>query len=159
MSAKLPSQIPAVYPKFPQLATQPYRVTSPSTPTYNCIAWAAGRDSEWWWPEPDKDAFWPATAPRKDSLKAFLAAFATLEYERCADGVLVAEVEKVAFYADASGKIKHAARQLPNGTWTSKLGKFVDLEHTLEALEGPHYGKVVGFASRPRRGSSFATRP
>ena len=33
---------------FPNLEAGNYAVTSPSTPEYNCIAWAAG-DTETWW--------------------------------------------------------------------------------------------------------------
>jgi hypothetical protein len=31
---------------FPRLTEQNYRVTSPATPDYNCIAWSAGVDIE-----------------------------------------------------------------------------------------------------------------
>ena len=40
---------------FPGLETTTFRVTSPPDPNYNCIAWAAGRVAEWWWPFPDVD--------------------------------------------------------------------------------------------------------
>jgi hypothetical protein len=46
--------------------------------------------------------------------------------------------------------VKHAARQLPTGRWTSKLGKAVDIEHdTPEGVTGPVYGAVVKFLRRP----------
>lgn len=35
----------------------------------------------------------------------------------------------------------HAARQLPNGRWTSKCGQAEDIEHDLRDLEGRLYGK------------------
>jgi hypothetical protein len=52
-------------------------------------------------------------------------------------------IEKVAVYADALGKPQHAARQLPNGRWTSKVGTMEDIEHEMEGLEGESYGRVV----------------
>ena len=43
----------------------------------------------------------------------------------------------------------HAARQLPNGWWTSKLGPSFDIEHaTPEAVAGGVYGDPVLFLSR-----------
>jgi hypothetical protein len=41
------------------------------------------------------------------------------------------------------GKPKHAARQLANGRWTSKLGELEDIEHTLNGLDGIWYGSVM----------------
>lgn len=85
--------------------------------------------------------------PRTETLEAFYLAFESLGYTRCADGNLEAGFEKVAFYALA-GQPKHAARQLGDGTWTSKLGKYIDISHTLAGVEGKIYGKVVGFLKR-----------
>lgn len=38
--------------QFPSLADLGFSKTSPATSSYNCIAWAAGRTDEWWWPTP-----------------------------------------------------------------------------------------------------------
>ena len=45
---------------------------------------------------------------------------------------------------------KHAAKQLYNGRWTSKVGGNVDIEHDLLDLEGPCYGNVVMYFRRPK---------
>jgi hypothetical protein len=63
----------------------------------------------------------------------------------------VSGVEKIAIYV-RSDIPSHVARQLPNGKWTSKLGLREDIEHDLEALEGPEYGSVVLILSRPEGG-------
>lgn len=43
----------------------------------------------------------------------------------------------------------HAARQLPTGKWTSKLGRSEDIEHTTpEAVSGTTYGAMVCFMGR-----------
>jgi hypothetical protein len=43
----------------------------------------------------------------------------------------------------------HAARQLSNGCWTSKLGKLNDIQHgTPESIEGTEYGIVYCFMKR-----------
>jgi hypothetical protein len=39
----------------------------------------------------------------------------------------------------------HAARQLNNGMWTSKLGSAIDVSHNIFDLEGPEYGAVIRF--------------
>jgi hypothetical protein len=44
----------------------------------------------------------------------------------------------------------YAARQLPNGRWTSKLGEWEDIEHALHDLTGMVYGSVVLVMKRPR---------
>jgi hypothetical protein len=85
--------------------------------------------------------------PKTPTLEAFRAAFATKGYVDSEDGELVSGLEKVAFYG-LDGNILHAARQLPSGLWTSKIGQDVDIEHCLEDLEGPTYGFIVGFAER-----------
>lgn len=129
---------------FPGLAVSPFRVTSPADTLYNCIAWAAGQPAQWWWPTslPGK-AVWPPGVPRVRTLDAFRAAFATIGYIDAADESLEAGHEKVAIFADAAGLPTHAARQLPTGRWTSKLGTAEDIEHDLRALEGHVYGTVV----------------
>jgi hypothetical protein len=135
---------------FPNLAAEGYSETSPASEDYNCIAWAAGRDDDWWWPDPGFTSYWPEAAPRAETLAAFQATFALLGYDPCDDGRLESGFEKVAFYA-RDGKPKHAARQLPDGRWTSKLGQGVDISHTLRGLESRLYGEVAWFMKRPLR--------
>jgi hypothetical protein len=94
------------------------------------------------------------TIPREETLAAFIAAYALQGYVQCADGALELGVEKIAIYGLMSGsdiEPTHAARQLPDGRWTSKLGNCEDIEHdTLEALNGPRYGAPVCFLRRHR---------
>lgn len=134
---------------FPQLSHSAYAITSPATPEYNCIAWAAGDTERWWWPVAGSYAYWPANAPVQETLVAFIKAFATLGFMPCDDSQVEQGHEKVALYVDQNGKPTHAARQLPNGRWTSKLGKIEDIEHELEAVVGPVYGSVAQILKRP----------
>jgi hypothetical protein len=129
---------------FPGLVDSTYRVTSPRDADYNCVAWAAGDAGQWWWPGPDlAREFWPPGVPRELSQDAFQKAFGTLGYEASAGKQLEVGYEQIAIFADGHGKPTHAARQLPSGQWTSKLGKAEDIEHELHALEGKLYGSVV----------------
>ena len=72
-----------------------------------------------------------------------MAAFASLGYPVCAGEDLEAGYERIALFADGDGRPTHAARQLLNGRWSSKLGKAEDIEHGLHDLEGALYGSVV----------------
>jgi len=57
---------------FPQIAQVGYSITSPQTPRYNCIAWAAGDTRKWWWPDPSPFAYWPPNIPRENTLQRFI---------------------------------------------------------------------------------------
>ena len=140
---------------FPKLQRAPFRVTSPPDPAYNCIAWAAGDTNDWWWPlENPEDAYWPEGVLRTRTLESFRDVFATLGYTVCAGERSEVDADKIALFADGLGIPTHAARQLPNGRWTSKLGSGEDIEHELHDLEGDLYGKVVLVMRRPRAQSS-----
>jgi hypothetical protein len=139
---------PALEKTWPGLRFTRYDITSPKTRTYNCIAWAAHDDAHWW--DPTHPGHWPDGVPRALTVEAFVAAYGTVGYEPCADGNTDPDHEKVALFADGLGTPTHAARQLPNGRWTSKLGGLNDIEHELAALEGAAYGRVVRFLRRPR---------
>ena len=72
--------------KFPKLKSSNYRITSPATGNYNCIAWAANCQTKWW---PDKYGFshWPDSIAIEETISEFLAAFELLGYEKCEDGL------------------------------------------------------------------------
>lgn len=132
---------------FPCMTETNYHVTSPKDVQYNCIAWAAGENDVWWWPDEMFSAHWPEAAPRQVTIEAFIQAFSTKGYSPCEDGNLEQGFEKIALYA-LKEKPTHAARQLPDGHWTSKLGEIQDVSHTIDALNGPAYGSVVLFLKR-----------
>jgi hypothetical protein len=142
---------------FPALRGQPYQITSAASRQYNCIAWAAGDDHIWWWPDEDGMDVWPAGVERVATVEAFRAAFATLGYQPCDDDALEDGIEKVALYATEAGLPRHAARQVANGRWTSKLGFLEDIEHGLSDLAGTEYGTVVLVPKRPARAAEEAT--
>lgn len=132
---------------FPALRNEGFEETSPASEKYNCIAWAAGRPSQWWWPYQHPAYYWPEGHAHEVTLEAFIRAFVSLRYQQCENGELEAGFEKVAIYA-VEGKPTHAARQLGDGRWTSKLGKDIDITHTLRGLEGPVYGHVASYLKR-----------
>lgn len=134
----------------PNLLADGYDVKSIETWDYNCIGFAAGDEHNWWWPDPDGDGFWPIQE-RDETLDCFERAFRTLGFLRCSDPSLEPGFEKVAVYVD-KGIPTHAAKQLPNGKWKSKLGPWEDIEHnSLFGLEGdePAYGKPALYMRKP----------
>ena len=142
---------------FPDLLSTGFQVTSAATADYNCIAWAAGDDTRWWWPDSFGFGYWPPQSQRAETLDAFIAVCKALGYEPCADGLLEAGYDKIAIYVDERGKPTHAARQVPCGTWTSKLGEGEDIEHTVpEGVAGEIYGTVGQFL---RRWSDLSLEP
>lgn len=136
---------------FPQLGAERYAVTSPAQADYNCIAWAAGETMRWWWPDEFEQYYWPEEVPRRSTLDAFVAAFRVLGFEECQRADFERGWEKVAIYAHEDGSPTHAARQLADGTWTSKLGKWEDINHAnLDQVTGCAYGRPVLFLRRRR---------
>lgn len=135
---------------FPYAESEGYSEQSPQNAEYNCIAWAAEDAENFWWPNSD-NSYWPESAPEALNIAAFVEAYRTVGYDLCDNDQLESEFDKIAIYADG-GMPTHAARQLTNGRWTSKLGRDEDIEHhTLHALEGPIYGFVAKIMKLPSR--------
>ena len=137
-----------LFEAFPNLNSSNCFITSPRNEHYNCIAWAAKSTSEWWWPA--KGCFWPSSVPRQNTVAAYISVFATLGYEKCQNGDLEKDYEKVAIFVQ-DGTPKHMARQLENGWWTSKLGALEDIVHrTVGDVSGSLYGIPVQFMRRAK---------
>jgi hypothetical protein len=125
---------------FPYLGTK-FEVLAPRTKVYNCIAWSVGIRNRWVWPGV--------------TISAFDQLYGSHGFRRVRTGRLsksdyrpVPGIQKIVLYAIVykNGKVKctHGARQLPDGTWTSKLGKLPLIRHlTPQALNGPSYGRPI----------------
>ena len=76
-------------------------------------------------------------------------AFRDLGYEDCGNNdSFESGFQKVAIYGNTLF-YSHAAMQLPNGAWSSKLGKAEDIEHdTPDDVAGGIYGEVVEIMKR-----------
>ncbi|MGI8980718.1 MAG: DUF7689 domain-containing protein [Pirellulaceae bacterium] len=132
-------------PDFPRLTAANHRITSPSTPDYNCVAWSIGDTEHWWQP----GVFWPIAGPKVEfGIAALAEAMKSQEFAVCETGAPEFGFEKVALYA-TSAFYTHASRQLPNGKWTSKLCRMEDIEHdSPDDLADGVYGSVVLFMKR-----------
>jgi hypothetical protein len=150
------------YRVFPNLEDSPHRETSDPDLDYNCMSWAVEDKRNWepWGiivPAPPPEYHWPVE-DHSGTVRAYTLALATKGYAPCENGLLEEGVTKIALYT-VGDDVRHVARQLPSGRWTSKIGRAEDIEHTLEALYGgppPYeYGEATHFFSRqnapPRR--------
>lgn len=119
-----------LHPAFPALVRAACRATAPANPVYNCIAWTLG--ITWTWVSP------PPTIPR------FIGLYNALGYVQCP-----ANEALIDGWANNNvpthGSIQYAGG---GGTWESKMGEYIRIEHDRNAL-GPSgaseslYGAVV----------------
>jgi hypothetical protein len=141
---------------LPDLHGGKFKVTSPVDVRYNCIAFAAGDTTKWWWPDPQY--YWPSSIRSENTLEAYIMLFKSLGYEECAGPEVEPGFEKVAIFTGATGKPTHAARQLETGVWASKLGKSFDIQHELEQVGGfkaKSYGRLAAYLKRPTKAGSI----
>ena len=99
------------------------------------------------WPEEDADgvSVWPHCNDGKTDIKTFIEAFTENGFEVCNDNLEENHTQKVALYCyPGTFECTHAARQLSNGLWTSKLGESNDIQHsTPYTIQGRIYGNVA----------------
>jgi hypothetical protein len=133
---------------FPHLGAE-FEVLGPASKTYNCIAWTINVTDHWVWPG-RKDQ--PATVSDFDTLygQHGYRRVSGLNYQR------VAGVEKIVLYgkskADGTTEPTHGARQLSDGSWSSKLGQLPLIRHLEPTdLDGSAYGVPVALYTRPKR--------
>ena len=98
---------------FPKLIGSTFRITSPKSDDYNCIAWAIGADKQWWWPSGHPDEIWPTHVPLLESLSAFILAFRSIGYQECDDEQPEQGFDKIAIFAKKGG-----IPRLPTAKWS-----------------------------------------
>ena len=148
-----PKRVALMSTVFPNRGPFMSSETSKPDDVYNCFAWAAEKDTLIWWDHVDRPGhYWPSAVARQHSLAAYQESFAAHGYSLCDSGVPEQGYEKIVFYADNSGHATHAAREAPEGGWSSKLGEEEDIWHSApEVLNGPLYGNASFFMKRPTK--------
>lgn len=134
-----------------------FKITSPATPDYNCIAWACHYNDRWMQPPSitppplDSIVYWPDGVVQGEDIDCLMAAFQSKGYECCEDAKHEKGFQKVALYVKRGTRHwTHAARELNSGFWTSKLGQANDIQHgTPYTIEGNTYGEVFCIMKRP----------
>ena len=130
---------------FPNLFGSGYQITSPVSLQYNCVAWALGITTQWW----SHDREWLDSVPRSPEAWALTQLFEAFGYTVCDSHERETGYDKVALY-EQYGEWTHAARQLEDDRWTSKLGPFKDISHpTPEDITGELFGDVHCIMRRP----------
>jgi hypothetical protein len=121
---------------------------------YNCIAWAVTSKVRPIWPDDRKILGWPEDKiPREETIASFVSFFELVGFTLCNDDRLEAGYEKIVLYVDtATGKVAHAARQLPNGRWTSKMAQALDAEHPTPQVLAGGLWQVSRFMKRVANG-------
>jgi hypothetical protein len=122
---------------FPHLGHE-YEVLRPATKVYNCIAWTIGVSTRWVWPaKPGR----PATVRDFDELygQHGFRRVKGLNFDRAAG------LDKIVLYVkrkpDGAVEPTHGARQLADGSWSSKLGQLPLIRHLdPDDLDGASYG-------------------
>lgn len=134
---------------FPHRKASELELTSPNTPIYNCIAYAAGDHKRIWWPDAAGNGYWPPQIQRAVTLTVFRQAFEQLNYKGVKTHIFEIGIENIAIFAKG-GQPTNSALQLINGKWSSKFGKEVDISHQLFPSNGHTYGNVGLIMARLR---------
>lgn len=149
--------------KFRGLHGTKWRITSAPTARYNCLAWAIGENHR----RIDfTQGHWPNHLRRGADLCDLIALYQSMGFVVCMDETCRTfdpEYDKIVVYAarfKEPGEPEihewmHAAKLLPNGHWSSKLGYEHDISHPdPESLAGREYGEPLIYmrrkASNPR---------
>jgi hypothetical protein len=127
---------------LPASYIEPLVVTSIATGNYNCIAWALEDTTHFYWTGPKEFFYWPEGISREESVESFIQLFLLHGFVVCPNALKEKGFTKIALFTK-DGVPTHAARQLSNGLWTSKLGILEDVKHTLSAISGGLYGSVA----------------
>ena len=134
---------------FPKLSSEGFEIIEQASERYNCIAYAVGDTGSWW--DDNEKHYWPAHATRSNSIESLKEMFAGLGFEQCHDSRIEDGYQKVALYEEQS-VWKHAAVQMPNGRWRSKMGQGPVIEHlSPESLSGGPYGNATIYIRRAVR--------
>jgi hypothetical protein len=127
---------------FPNLNATRDTITSEINPNYNCIAWTLGETQTWWEPWGGlilPSAFppyqWPDNLPHDRTVDTYIDFYRAHGFEVCDSEQRENGYQKIVLYEN-NGEVQHAARQLPDGLWTSKLGEQEDIQHRLRDIEG-----------------------
>jgi hypothetical protein len=139
--------------QFPDLnSDSKFRISSSVDFKYNCIAYALIITDKWVWPLKDKDGiWWPEELPKNIAINTFIKLFELKSYSVCENGEMEDGFQKIVIYTEEANpnEVTHAARQLNDGNWTSKLGSGNDIIHSdPSSIEGEIYGKVSTFMKR-----------
>lgn len=145
---------------FPDLDDDPnFRILSPTTRQYNCIAWAMGYTNRWVQPFTSRpEHWWPDGVEHGVKCECLVAAFRHEGFEDAFDGGVEDGFDKVALYKKPDKDVwTHASRIIARGIEHSKFGNSFDGQHSEGVLCNTSskwgdcsYGVVFKYMKRSR---------
>lgn len=141
---------------FPSLADDPnFRISSPSTWDYNCIAWAMGFENRWVSHISDpylndirkRFIWWPPGIEISERCDALIEAFKAVGFEETIDNGFNPHYDKAVLYTDGI-KWTHASRLIGDGLEHSKFGGLYDAFHSSNRFENTVYGSPYAYMQR-----------
>jgi hypothetical protein len=137
---------------FPKLANdQNFKICSPETSNYNCIAWAMQFTDRFVTYEKGPQCWWPPNAVERNvSSSALIAAFKAVGFTECNNKNLEKGFDKVVLYKlETKDEWTHASRIIDNSVEHSKFGHSFDGTHSHDKFQGTDYG--IPYAIMKRR--------
>lgn len=151
---------------FPQLADDPhFKITSPQTVEYNCIAWAMGFEKRWvacFVPSSAHDndgmynhirerfVWWPKGVEMSMRKEALVDAFRAVGFEITDNQDYEDEYDKAVLY-ERDGNWTHASRIISDSVEHSKFGESWDGCHGRDRFSDSNYGNPFAYMKRPHR--------
>lgn len=145
---------------FPKLRGTQWSIISRRNKRYNCFAWAAGENDRKW--DFGKKDYWPKGVKKGYGIAYLVAAYVAEGFSVCPKAECAAydpSCETIVLY-ELHTNGSHAARLLPNGAWTSKIGALEDIQHEApEHLSGTVYGDPLVYMKRNKFPAPKAVDP
>ena len=134
---------------FPKLGSDTnFKVNSPCTGVYNCIAFAMGLTDRWVDTFSAPGHWWPPIAERSESKESLIKAFEYMGYEICDAADIEDGYEKVVLFCK-DDSWTHAAKIIANGVEHSKFGIGWDAIHSGNHIfQGSSYGDEYAYMKR-----------
>ncbi len=102
------------------------------------------------WPDASEEYAWPEKLQRKPTIENFIVFYQMCGFCKADNFLLETGWEKIAIFEDM-GEVAHAARQLEDGSWVSRIGDLVDVIHyDLDAVSGGANGLPCAVVKRVR---------
>lgn len=142
---------------FPDLQSDTnFQILSPTTPIYNCIAWAMGYTDRWVDISPIAGHWWPIGVSRSLSPDALIKAFEAVGFELSNNELPEDNYDKVVLYKkEHIEEWTHATKIISDDVEHSKFGAMWDGQHSHNVLcttgigyEQQSYGIAYAYMKR-----------
>lgn len=127
---------------FPNLRDdENFKILSPQTQVYNCIAWAMNFNDRWVDIAEIPGHWWPNGVVKSLSPDALVQAFEAVGFETTSDKTPEDGYDKVVLYKNTSREEwTHASRIITESIGYSKFGAEWDGHHSIYSISGNVYG-------------------